>query len=66
MSADNWGTCPKCHGVIGNTFNTLREDYDIGIDENGEFEIDYCASCKECKFQFKFNYKQDVLQSEVK
>lgn len=40
--------------------------YDIGIDENGEFEIDYCASCKECKFQFKFNYKQDVLQSEVK
>ena len=64
MSADNWGTCPKCHGVIGNTFNTLREDYDIGIDEDGEFEISYWASCEECKFQFKFDHKQKVPLNE--
>lgn len=36
---------------------TLREDYEIGIDENGEFFVDYYASCN-CGFKFSFTEKR--------
>jgi predicted Zn-ribbon and HTH transcriptional regulator len=93
MSADNWGTCPKClhtenlnqmkmikkavdsYGKmelnkwleLNNEANqeivmqkTLREDYQIGIDYNGEFEVKYSASCEKCGFKFKYDYGKNV------
>jgi len=62
MSADNWGICPKCKGGTSSIVNTLREDWDIGIDEYGLFEINYRASCRECGFDFKYEYFINVLQ----
>lgn len=38
---------------------TLREDYDIGVNPNGVFEIEYTASC-ECGFKFSFKHEADV------
>lgn len=35
---------------------TLREDYEIGMDEHGSFSIDYSASCGECGFKYKYDY----------
>jgi hypothetical protein len=37
---------------------TLREDYHIGFYE-GEFEIQYSATCDVCKFHFEFNFPKD-------
>lgn len=93
MSADNWGTCPKClhtenlnqmkmikkvvdaYGKmelnkwleLNNEANqeivmqkTLREDYQIGIDSNGEFKIKYSAHCDKCGFAFKHEHLQQI------
>ena len=62
MSADNWGICPKCKGENASSVNTLREDWDIGINAYGLFEINYRASCRECRFNFEYKYSIDVLQ----
>ncbi len=39
---------------------TLREDYDIGIDGNGEFYIDYRASCEKCGFEFGYKHTEVI------
>jgi len=39
---------------------TLREDYDLGIDEDGTFEVSYCAHCKECGFKFDYKHEEKV------
>lgn len=33
---------------------TLREDYELGVDEFGTFEVTFTASCSKCKFSFKY------------
>ena len=40
---------------------TLREDYAIGISEDGAFYVDYRASCDKCGFEF--NYMHDETSS---
>lgn len=62
MSADNYGICPKCKGENASSVNTLREDWDIGIDAYGLFEINYRASCRECNFRYAFETSRDVLK----
>lgn len=58
MSADNWGTCPRC-----GKHETLREDYEIGI-RGGQFEVIYSGRCiyehrqPGCGFEFRYNYRQ--------
>lgn len=34
--------------------NTLREDYEIGININGQFSVDYYCSCERCNFEYHF------------
>lgn len=41
------------------TLNTLREDWEIGIYE-GEFGVDYYASCEECGFSYVFKHTEKV------
>lgn len=43
MSADAWETCPLCHKE-----NAVREDYDIGLDEEGAVYIYFKAVCQGC------------------
>lgn len=39
---------------------TLREDYELGTDEAGEFEVSYHAGCDRCGFKFSFKHKEKV------
>ncbi len=39
---------------------TLREDYSIYMDEDGEFHIDYSCRCDECDFEFDYNHNESV------
>ncbi len=39
---------------------TLREDYEIGIDEDGEFFINYRGGCTKCKFHFEYEFTKRV------
>ena len=41
--------------------DTLREDYELGIID-GEFYVDYRASCgvANCGFRFKYTYREKV------
>lgn len=38
---------------------TLREDYEIGTDEDGTFSISYSCSCA-CGFSWKYKHSEDV------
>jgi len=40
--------------------DTLREDYDIGIQDGTHFIIDYRASCIDVDCDYVFNYKKDI------
>lgn len=45
---------------------TLREDYEIGTDEDGEFSVSYHCSCRVCNFDFRFAEKRDALTAQGK
>jgi hypothetical protein len=40
---------------------TLREDWELGTDEDGLFSVRYDSHCSACGFKFSFNKKIDVL-----
>lgn len=71
MSADNWTVCPKCwnEGRVLRMTDlepyaelppTMREDYEIGLDEEGDFTVSYRCYCKTCKFIWRFSYSCKV------
>ena len=37
---------------------TLREDWDIGIYEDGTFAVVYSASCGTCGFKFEYTHEE--------
>ena len=39
---------------------TLREDYEIGVDSHGEFYISYGCHCDKCGVKHSFNYKEQL------
>jgi hypothetical protein len=47
---------------IGLGDNTLREDYEIGVNDTGEFEIVYSCRCNTCGFVFTFKHKQQLTK----
>ena len=40
---------------------SLREDYELGILEDGNFYVRYLGECTECAFAFNYKYDQDLL-----
>lgn len=34
--------------------NTLREDYELGTNEDGTFSVNYRCSCSTCDFRYSF------------
>lgn len=40
---------------------TLREDYELGVDTDGEFSVSYSCHCSKCGFKFEYKYSQDVI-----
>ncbi len=62
MSADNWAICPRCKKnkqLTGIDEYTLREDYEIGI-QDGEFYARYKGRCNSCDFDFRYDYSKKV------
>ncbi len=45
---------------------TLREDYELFIDQNGEFKVYYGALCTTCSFTFSFKHQQRVMLAAAK
>lgn len=43
-----------------NAEETLREDYELGVDTEGLFSVSYSASCESCDFSFKFKHSERV------
>lgn len=45
---------------------TFREDYELGTDEDGNFEISYLGQCTndKCRFRFEYKYSEQVLKKE--
>lgn len=39
---------------------TMREDYEIWIDEDGFFSLEYSASCKKCGFRHEFKCTEQL------
>lgn len=42
---------------------TLREDYEIYVNESGEFRAHYTCSCEKCGFSFRFAHTTDALNA---
>jgi hypothetical protein len=42
---------------------TLREDYEISMNEDGVLEISYSCSCTVCKFNFKYKHSEVALKN---
>lgn len=36
---------------------TLREDYGIGITEDGAFFVSYCGRCDQCGLKYEYKYE---------
>jgi hypothetical protein len=44
---------------------TLREDYELGISEGGEFYVTYWGDCADCPFEFTYRHKEQVLRADA-
>ena len=42
---------------------TLREDYELGINNVGVFYVSYAASCANCPFQHRFIFTEPTLEN---
>jgi hypothetical protein len=45
---------------------TLREDYQLGMDHEGQFCITYRCSCQKCGFAFRYQHEEAVNLKEWK
>lgn len=41
-------------------YHSLREDYEIGITDEGEFYVIYRASCEQCDFAHEFKHEEKL------
>lgn len=45
---------------------TLREDYEIGVDDEGMFTVSYVCSCEVCGFKYEFKKDHSTLTPSAK
>lgn len=72
MSADAWRVCPVCKGSDphcwesllgeGEPKETLREDYEQYMDEEGVYHCDYHCRCTECGFKWSFKHNVRAIE----
>lgn len=43
----------------------MREDWEIGMDDDGEFSVGYSASCQSCGFTFCFEHSENALKEKA-
>ena len=39
---------------------TMREDYDIGVEDSGKFMVNFGCYCEKCGFEFQFKHKEKI------
>lgn len=39
---------------------TLREDYELGVTDTGEFYVHYGCSCSKCGFKFSYKHEEQL------
>lgn len=61
VPADEWTKMVEAANQAGSLdpTNTLREDYGFTL-ENGEVEVEYYCSCKECGFKHNFKHVEKL------
>lgn len=47
--------------AVKKTEDTLRENYELGVNEDGKFIVNYRASCSVCHFKFSYRFSKDVM-----
>jgi len=40
---------------------SLREDYEIGVDKQGEFYVNYGCCCQTCRFIYEYRFNKKLL-----
>lgn len=40
--------------------DNLREDYEVGLEKDGEFSIGHWCQCSDCGFHFSFRHEEQV------
>ena len=41
-------------------YSSLREDWSLGVDEQGKFSVSYHCSCEECGLKFSFKHTEQL------
>lgn len=59
VSADEWKRLDAEASSPILLDQTLREDFEVGMDEDGTFGVDYRASCR-CGFSFAYEHNEKV------
>ena len=44
---------------------TLREDFSIGVDEDGFFFLNYSGHCTKCQFKYQEKYNKQILKTLI-
>lgn len=70
MSADNWTHCPVCFkkdeasALLGLPDPTMREDWELGVDRMGNFDVNYRCYCKKCGFKWSRYSSENILEAK--
>lgn len=62
MSADRWNKCPKCLLTNAGVEETFREDFYIGLSQNGFFQIEYHGRCLACGFSHRIQEGKQLVK----
>lgn len=41
--------------------DTMREDYELGVDSSGDFYVSYRCSCNKCDFEFRYKHECNAM-----
>jgi len=47
--------------IAKNKNKSLQEDFEICLDENGFFSIDYHCRCSDCGFEYTYTHAESIL-----
>lgn len=57
--------CDAAEEIASKPFpDHMREDYEIGMNEDGGFFVSYRASCQDCPFEFAYRHEADALKAQ--
>lgn len=48
----------------GPSSETLREDYEIGLEADGRFYVTYTGQCTRCSFKHHFSYEKSIWEKK--